>query len=110
MTQPPDNFLHVYGQYCEHSEAVIRGTDAGLRALRDAIDAALAGSEAAAHLFATDGEGYTVKVQLSSTIGGVGTPEYIYRSEMEIWQRGRERMKALSMHAPGWETIERSEM
>lgn len=58
-----DPMLHVYGQYCEHDDVQIVGNEVGLRALRDAIDRALAeGTADAGDFFVGDGEGYDVTV------------------------------------------------
>jgi len=56
--------LNIYGQPMEHMEAEIIGTKEGLEELRDAIDKALRVGEASTGemLFASDGEGYTVKI------------------------------------------------
>ena len=54
--------LHLYAQAYHHGSAVIAGNAAGLRALRDAIDRALAGGVAPAPVMAGDAEGYRVIV------------------------------------------------
>ena len=54
--------MHVYGQDCEHEEAFIVGNETALRALRDALDAALNGGLGQATVFAADGEGYILHV------------------------------------------------
>lgn len=88
-------WIHVYGQYMYHSEAVIRGTAPALTALRDAIDSALKGGEAEANVFATDGEGYEIKVQKVNTCALVGEPEYLYRLEYKLSERAAERLTAI---------------
>ena len=50
--------LHIYGQDCWHSEAFILGDTEGLKALRDAIDKALATGQGFASAFVNDGEGF----------------------------------------------------
>lgn len=56
--------LHLYAQCTNHDDAHIVGTRTGLMLLRDAIDRALAhGSSGEARgVFASDGEGYDVRV------------------------------------------------
>lgn len=53
-------YLHLYGQEQWHGDAYIIGNTAGLKALRDAIDRALANEKGADSLsaFVNDGEGY----------------------------------------------------
>lgn len=54
--------LHVYGQAFEHQPVYIAGGEQALRALRDAIEAALVRQVADALVYASDGEGYRVHV------------------------------------------------
>lgn len=54
--------LNVYGQRYPHATAYIVGDAEALRALRDAIDTALADKHGCAHTFTSDGEGYDVIV------------------------------------------------
>lgn len=54
--------LHIYGQEFEHTDAVILGNRRGLRALKKAITNALKGTQDKASVFASDGEGYYVRV------------------------------------------------
>lgn len=57
--------LHIYAQPAEHAEAYVVGTRTGLLTLRDAIDAALtndARATAVAECYASDGEGYALRV------------------------------------------------
>ncbi len=56
--------LHVYAQYCWHSECRIVGNRNALIVLRDAIDEALRKGKAETGAMVTDGEGYTVEVEL----------------------------------------------
>lgn len=61
--------VHLYGQPSWHDDAHIIGNRAGLEALRDAIDAALRSGAEEAEVYATDGEGYGIKVvELSDTL------------------------------------------
>ena len=67
----PMGLLHVYASPYEHDSPIVVGDLVGLRALRDALDAAMSDSEAVAGgqavtspLFAQDGEGYEVIVLL----------------------------------------------
>jgi hypothetical protein len=84
-------WLHIYGQYTYHGEAVIRGTKEGLTALRDAIDAALKRRPRDAHVFASDGEGYPVSVMMVNTQHTLGTPEYIFEAEYALSKAKAER-------------------
>lgn len=106
MSKPPDNFLHVYSQYMWHDDAVIRGTKTALLALRDAIDAAIEGTEGRAEVYATDGEGYHVVVSRVSTVAAVGQPEYRIDAEYTAAERAATRKKDLSREAKGWEEAE----
>lgn len=99
-----DNFLHVYGQYSYHDEAVIRGTRTALLHLREAIDAALEKGKGSTELFATDGEGYELLVICASTIATVGQPEYRINDEHEAEERRRERAAKLSAPCPSWDS------
>lgn len=70
-------WLHIRGQFTYHFEATIRGTAAGLTSLRNAIDAAIAEGRGEADAIASDGEGYEVIVERSSTVSGIGKPTYL---------------------------------
>jgi hypothetical protein len=53
--------LHIYSAASEHDEVIIIGTHDGLRALRDALTAAIErNGPKKACVFASDGEGYWV--------------------------------------------------
>jgi len=54
--------LHIYAQVHCHHEAWLAGTEEGLRALRNGIDAALREDAASATAVASDGEEYRVLV------------------------------------------------
>lgn len=57
------DWLHIYAQFTWHDDAVIVGDEGALRALRDAIDAAIGSGSASARMtFTGDGEGYRVRV------------------------------------------------
>lgn len=58
------NLLHIYAQPDCHTEAWVVGDREGLKALRDAIDAALADEDksASTEVFAQDNEGYKILV------------------------------------------------
>lgn len=61
--------VHLYGQPIQHMDAHVIGNRAGLEALRDAITKALATGAEEAEVYATDGEGYGIKVmELSDAI------------------------------------------
>lgn len=55
--------LHLIAQSRWHEPAFVVGNRAGLIALRNAIDAALARAEPAAEVMCRDGEGYRVHVR-----------------------------------------------
>lgn len=93
------NWLHVYGQFCWHSEATIRGTRDGLIALRDAIDAAIETGSGSAEVIASDGEGYSVDVIRSSTVRGIGRPEYIMEREHELGKQELRRQREFKLLA-----------
>lgn len=95
-----DAFLHVYGQYMWHDDALIKGTRSALLLLREAIDDALATSAGERTVFATDGEGYAVKVVCSSTVAGVGTPSYEIEIEHKIARQVADRWKAIAEPGP----------
>lgn len=70
-TVDPDTvpWLHVYAQLMEHDDAYVVGTRAGLLALRNAIDTALADdakATATTECFVGDGEGYSLRVAVIS--------------------------------------------
>ena len=54
--------VHVHPQAWWHAPATIVGNTAGLRALYEAVTAALAGDVGTARVFAADGEGYALTV------------------------------------------------
>ena len=56
-------YVNVYPQGSEHQPVELLATAAGLRAVRDAIDAALSDGVASAEVFASDGEGYSLVVR-----------------------------------------------
>lgn len=94
-----DNWLHVYGQFCWHSEAYIRGTREGLVVLRDALNTAIETGSGSAEVFASDGEGYSVDVIRSSTVHGIGRPEYIMEREYELGQQELRRQREFKLLA-----------
>lgn len=56
-------YLHIWGQASEHDDVTIIGSEKALKALRDAIDAAIERTVAGAGtVFAADGEGYYATV------------------------------------------------
>lgn len=61
-----ETWCHIYGPSCWHSPVRIQGTREALKLIRDAIDYALeTGMDGnAKHLFSSDGEGYSVEVQV----------------------------------------------
>lgn len=95
-------WLHIYGQYMWHSPATIRGTKAGLEALREAVDKALAGDEGRESVIATDGEGYDVMVVMVNLVSAVGTPEYIIQSEDSAREREHNRAVRQNIYKLGY--------
>lgn len=95
-------WLHVYGQYMWHSPATIRGTRAGLEAMRAAIDSALAGEEGRAHMMATDGEGYDLMIVMVNLVSAVGTPEYLIQSEDSAREREHNRAVRQNIYKLGY--------
>lgn len=89
-------WLHVYGQYSYHSEATIRGTIAGLTALREAISKALEGGKGCARVIASDGEGYSLQVLRVNTQAALGHPEYLFELEYEMGKREAERKRQIA--------------
>lgn len=58
-------WMQIYGQWMWHADAEICGNRVALEALRDAIDKCLKQSkDQAAMAFASDGEGYEIKVRI----------------------------------------------
>ena len=100
LTELP--WLHVYGQFCWHSEAAIVGTKNGLVALRDAISKAIDTGSGTAEAFATDGEGYAIEVRRSIR-SSMGEPQYaIYglRAKIDEMRRDHERIRKIRPAPP----------
>ncbi|PSR31235.1 MAG: hypothetical protein C7B46_17095 [Sulfobacillus benefaciens] len=57
-----DAILHCYGQRQPHDPVSLIGTPTALRALRQALDAALDGGLGLCNVWAADGEAYSVLV------------------------------------------------
>lgn len=76
--------VHIRGQFTYHGEATIRGNVSGLIALRDALNEALENGSGERVVFATDGEGYEVIVERSSTVAGLGQPTYADQEARQI--------------------------
>jgi len=91
-------WLHIRSQSTYHFEANIRGTRAGLLALRDAIDQALAKQVGTAPVFASDGEGYHVSVQRSRTVSGIGRPTYLDEEARELLEHERATLTRTARH------------
>lgn len=68
--------LHLYSPPCWHDDAWLVGTKAGLACLRDALDLVLLddvpGDVTTDGLFGVDGEGYRVRVVLTTEAGMAG--------------------------------------
>jgi hypothetical protein len=56
--------LHIYAQCFEHDEAYIVGTREDMQQLRDALDRALASNASSEQFFTSDGEGYSLHIQV----------------------------------------------
>ena len=70
-------WAHVRPQPYPHGPARIIGNRKALEQLQYAIEAALAGVEAPyAEVFARDGEGYQLQVQMVSVLDSLGDPRY----------------------------------
>lgn len=89
-------WMHVYPQYFPHSEAMIRGNREALEALRDALNDAINTGEAEASVFASDGEGYGVKIYRTNTHRALGQPEYIYELEFDVMKKAVERDRRIN--------------
>jgi len=59
--------LHIYAQEIWHGEAYIVGNRDGLLALKEAIEQALVDSKSQVDEYASDGEGYKVRVIMNDT-------------------------------------------
>lgn len=77
-------WLHIIGQYRQHDEAFITGSVAGLTALREAIERAIATGDGEAEAYARDGEGYGVVVRRTTTMAGLGKPVYLHAEALEM--------------------------
>lgn len=91
-------WLHIRGQFSYHCEAYIVGSRTGLLALRDAIDAALAGTEGEAIAYANDGEGYAVTVRRTSRLRDMGRPPYIDQLAREVAEVERDWIRKHQRH------------
>lgn len=70
-------WANVRPQDRPHSPATIIGNRKALEQLKAAVDAALAGSDdACASVFARDGEGYKIRVQMVNVLENLGWPWY----------------------------------
>jgi hypothetical protein len=88
-------WLHIRPQHWNHDPAEIVGTPSGLSALREAIDDALETRDGERDVFASDGEGYGVKVRCSRTLSGLGQPFY---TDDVCDQMSRQRVNHLISH------------
>ena len=80
--------LNIYGQESWHTEARIIGNTEGLTELRDTINNALQSKSKAKTLereplFASDGEGYSVKVECHDDEWGIKAPKGSYWNQEE---------------------------
>jgi hypothetical protein len=60
--------VHLYGQAAWHDDAKIKGDRNGLLLLLDALNAAIANGSAVVTLFAADGEGYRLTIELDAAM------------------------------------------
>ena len=81
--------VHIYGQWDNHGEAVIRRNNAGLVALRNALDAAITARDSQASVMTNDGEGYGVKVERVNLASSCGTVPYIRHLAWEMAARDK---------------------
>ena len=82
--------VHIYGQWDNHCEAIIRGNAAGLAALRNAIDAAIKGGKAEAKIMTNDGEGYGVRIERVGLASSCGKVPYVQHLAWELAAKDRE--------------------
>jgi hypothetical protein len=70
------NWLNAYPQICEHSNAAIVGTSEALAKLRDSLNILLSHDDCCeeVELFASDGEGYTLRLRKTESIAGYRPP------------------------------------
>lgn len=62
-------WLHIYGQHFQHDGAKIIGTKDSLRALRDALDAAISDGTTEVEMIAADGDGYGLRIERTNRTG-----------------------------------------
>jgi hypothetical protein len=69
-----NDLLHVYAQEIWHGDAWIVGNTVGLTKLRDSLNQALAYGVGRLDTFATDGEGYSLRILLENSEWGAADP------------------------------------
>lgn len=85
-------WLHIKSQSRWHGSVIIRGTKAGLVALRDGLNAALDVGTSEASAFASDGEGYGIDIARCRTVSALGKPFYIDEAARDIASYERDQM------------------
>ena len=84
MGEKPTPYMHVVSQATYHAEAEIVGTTDALAAVSEALNSAISHRDAEVILFASDGEGYRLKIRRSDRIADLGEPFYIDDVAREI--------------------------
>lgn len=77
MDDEPTAWLHIKSQTRWHGEAEIIGTRHALQTLADAIHTALESGKSEIEAFASDGEGYELRIRRTRTVDGLGKPFYV---------------------------------
>ena len=76
--------VHIFGQWGNHCEAVIRGNKAGLLSLKNALEAAIATRSGSANVMTNDGEGYEVKIERVNLSSSCGSTPYIQSLALKL--------------------------
>lgn len=74
--------LHLYAQAQNHDEAYVVGTPEGLKALRSALDAAIASGQGDADVLAADGEGYRLTIISKPNMDEMQPLQYPYTDQI----------------------------
>lgn len=98
-------WLHLYPQYCHHSEAKIIGNAVALTALANALLEAVASGKAEAKATTSDGEGYGITVERTNYTGLRYTrlpyiADFALETEAQCAEQLRERLAALGNPPP----------
>mgnify|MGYP000704624513 CR=1 FL=1 len=88
-------WLHIRPQNWSHDLVEMVGTSEGLEAAKAAIETAIQTKSGECCLYASDGEGYPLRIRRSSTLSGLGDPFYLD----DVTDRmARSRMRELISH------------